>query len=84
MFKSRAAARKACLLAGVDSTLPLTTKAVNRGYKPDPIIKCKTCSAIGTTIEHREQCTGSIKSITDDKTMKKLTMGAAYGKLDKA
>lgn len=35
MLKSKAAAIKACLLAGVGSTLPLQVRAVNRGWKAD-------------------------------------------------
>ena len=34
MLKNRVAVRKACLLAGVDSTLPLTMSAIMRGYNP--------------------------------------------------
>jgi len=34
MFKNRVVARKACIMAGVDCTLPLTLSSLMRGWKP--------------------------------------------------
>jgi len=37
MFKNRVVARKACILAGVDCTHPITMRSLMHGYKPEDV-----------------------------------------------
>jgi hypothetical protein len=59
MLKNRIAVRKACLLAGVDSTLPLRVVDINRGWKPEQLDQLVEADPINSLISPMVQTDGA-------------------------